>query len=297
MASPTAAAGRPLLGVLLVLVSAAAIAVAPTAAKLALDAGGNTPTVVASRAVVGAALIGLLIAGAGQTFAVDREARKRCFRAGVFYALASAGFIGSVAFIPVSLAVLIVFTHPLLVAAASHRLGGERLTRRKLALAFAALTGLALALRPEAGGLDPVGVGLAALAAVAACGMILLTARAQERATNLQVNFHMAALTAAAFAVASTAAGVWSFPSGLVGWLGLFGAGAGLAVGLLAFFAAFRHIGAVRATMISNVEPLLSVVVAVSVLGESFGPWQWGGAALVVAALALFEAPGRGGRS
>lgn len=296
MAPPTAAGRRPLLGVLLVLVSAAAIAVAPTAAKLALDAGANTPTVVAARAVVGAALVGLLIAWSGQAFAVDREARKRCFRAGVFYALASAGFIGSVAFIPVSLAVLIVFTHPLLVAAASHRLGGDRLTPRKLALALAALAGVGLALRPETGSLDPVGVGLAALGACAACGMILLTVRAQERATTLQVNFHMAALTAAAFAAGATAADAWSFPSGPVGWLGLFGAGAGLAVGLLAFFAAFRHIGPVRATMLSNVEPLLSILVAVAVLGESLGPWQWGGAALVVGALVLFEAPGREGR-
>jgi drug/metabolite transporter (DMT)-like permease len=126
--------------------------------------------------------------------------------------------------------------------------------------------------------------------------MILLTARAQERATNLQVNFHMAVLTAASFAAGTTAAGAWSFPSGFVGWLGLFGAGAGLAVGLLAFFAAFPHIGPVRATMISNVEPLLSILVAVAALGESLGPWQWGGAALVIAALVLFEAPGREGR-
>ena len=296
MAPPTTAGRRPLLGVLLVLASAAAIAVAPTAAKLALDAGANTPTVVASRAVVGAALMGLLIAGSGQAFAVDREARKRCFRAGVFYAVASAGFIGSVGFIPVSLAVLIVFTHPILVAAVSHRLGGDRLTPRKLALALAALAGIALALRPEAaGGLDPVGVGLAALAAAAACGMILLAARAQERATTLQVNFHMAALTAAALSAAATAAGAWSFPSGLAGWLGLFGSGAGLAVGLLAFFAAFRHIDPVRATMISNVEPVLSILVAAAVLGERLVPRQWCGVALVVAALALFAAPERAG--
>lgn len=295
MASPTAAGRRrPLFGVLLVLLSAAAIAVAPTAAKLALDAGANTPTVVAARAVVGAVLVGALIAWSGQAFVVDREARGRCFQAGVFYAVGSAGFIGSVAFIPVGLAVLIVFTHPLLVAAVSHRLGGDRLTPRKLALALAALAGLALALRPEAGrGLDPAGVALAALGAAAACGMILLTARAQERATNLQVNFHMAALTAAAFAAGATAAGAWSFPSGAVGWLGLLAAGAGLAVGLVAFFAAFRHIGPVRASMVSNVEPLLGILVAAAVLGETLGPWQWGGVALVVASLALFEAPGR----
>jgi drug/metabolite transporter (DMT)-like permease len=151
MASP-AAGRRPFIGVLLVLASAVSIAAAPTAAKLALDAGANAPTVVAARAVVGAALVGLLIAGSGQAFAVGREARKWCLRAGAFYALASSGFIGSVSFIPVSLAVLIVFTHPILVAAAAHRRGGDRLTPRKLALACAALAGIALALGPQCQG-------------------------------------------------------------------------------------------------------------------------------------------------
>ena len=41
--------------------------------------------------------------------------------------------------------------------------------------------------------------------------------------------------------------------------------------------------------MISNVEPLLSILVAVAVLGERLAPVQWSGAALVVVSLVLFE--------
>ena len=59
----------------------------------------------------------------------------------------------------------------------------------------------------------------------------------------------------------------------------------------------FRRIGPVHATMISNVEPLLSILVAVAVLGERLAPVQWSGAALVVVSQVLFESPERGRRS
>ena len=271
---------------------AAAVAAAPTAAKLALDSGANTLTVVALRGVVGLALLGALIAaGSGQAFGVDRRALVPCFWAGLFYAVATYGFIGSVAHIPVSVAVPIFFMHPLLVVVLAHRRSGERLPPRKLALALAALAGVAMVLGPDIETLDPVGVGLAALAAVAICGVILFTARAQEHATSTQANFHVTAVAVAALAAAATAGGAWSLPSGAVGWLGLAGAGAGVTVGLLLFFAAFRFIGSVRATMLGNVEPLFSALFAAAVLGERLGPWQWGGVVLAIAALALFEAP------
>jgi drug/metabolite transporter (DMT)-like permease len=284
---------QPLIGIALVLASAAALAVAPTAAKLALDSGGNTLTVVALRGAIGLALMGLLLAGSRQPFGVGRRTLAWCLCAGLFHALATYGFIGSVGYIPVSLAVPIVLTHPILVAVVSHWRGGERLTRRKLALALAALAGIALVLGREAGNLDPVGVGLAALAAAAVSGMILFIARAQEGATSTQANFHMTAVAVAALVAATIAGNAWSFPSGAVGWLGLTGAGVGVTVGFLTFFAAFRHIGPVRATMLGNVEPLLSTLFAVAVLGERLGPWQWSGVVLVVVALGLFEAPER----
>lgn len=297
MAVPTdltsQATRQPLIGIALVLASAAALAVAPTAAKLALDSGGNTLTVVALRGAIGLALMGLLLAGSRQPFGVGRRTLAWCLCAGLFHALATYGFIGSVGYIPVSLAVPIVFTHPILVAVVSHWRGGERLTRRKLALALAALAGIALVLGREAGNLDPVGVGLAALAAAAVSGMILFIARAQEGATSTQANFHMTAVAVAALVAATIAGNAWSFPSGAVGWLGLTGAGVGVTVGFLTFFAAFRHIGPVRATMLGNVEPLLSTLFAVAVLGERLGPWQWSGVVLVVVALGLFEAPER----
>jgi drug/metabolite transporter (DMT)-like permease len=279
-------------GILLVLTSTIAFAVGPTAAKLALDNGSNTLTVVTLRGLVGATLMALIVSVARQGFGVDRSAVRWCLYCGVFYSLTVYGFIGSVAHVPVSVAVLVFFTHPILVAVIAHFRGGERLTAGKLLLALAALAGLALALGPEFGTLDPAGVALAALAAVAMCGMILCGARAQERATSTQVNLYATAASSVAFALLTTGLGAWAPPSNTVGWLGIAGAGVGIGIGLLALFAALRRLSPVRATMLSNLEPLVSILFAAAILGERLGPSQWAGVTLVIGALVLFETAG-----
>ena len=280
-----------LLGVLLVLLSGLAIAVVPTAAKLAFQAGVNTLTAVTLRGVVGMAFIALFMAAFGQSFRLPGRTLAPCAAAGLAHALAAYGFIGSVAHIPVSLVVLIYATHPILLAFIFHLQGCERLTPRQLTLAFMVLVGLAFVLGGELGELNATGVALAVLASLAVCVVILLGARAQRAgATSTQVNLVMIAVATIACGVVTTAGGAWSLPAGLVGWLGLAGAGGGVTIGLVAFFAAFRFIGPVRATMLSNAEPLLGVLFAVAVLGERHSGLQWTGVALAVAALTLFEA-------
>jgi drug/metabolite transporter (DMT)-like permease len=284
-------------GILLVLASTIAFAVGPTAARLALDDGSNTLTVVTLRGMVGAALMALLVPVSRQGFGIDRRALRWCLYCGVFYSLTVYGFIGAVARVPISVAVLVFFTHPILVAIVAHFRGGDRLTPEKLLLALAALAGLAFVLGPEFGTLAPSGVALAALAAVAMCGMVLCGARAQELATSTQVNLYATAASSAAFAMLTTALGAWALPSSTVGWLGIAGAGVGIGIGLLALFAALRRLSPVRATMLSNLEPLVSILFAAAILGERLGPSQWVGVALVIGALVLFETVDRGRRT
>ncbi len=282
-------ADKEAFGVLLVVASTIAFAIGPTAAKLALENGSNTLTIVTLRGVIGAVLMALVILTTRQSFRLDRRALKWCLYCSVFYALTIYGVIGSVAYIPVSIAVLIFFTHPVLLAVAAHRRNGSRVSARGLLFAFAALAGLAMVLGPDVGSLDRVGIALATVAAISTCGMILCSARALERATSAQVNCFVMTVTSAAFALLTIALGAWAPPSNTTGWLGIVGAGVGIGVGLLAFFAALRHLSPVRAAMLSNIEPLVSIVFAAIILGERLGFLQWVGAALVITALVLFE--------
>jgi drug/metabolite transporter (DMT)-like permease len=291
------AGSRRNVGILLVLTSAIAFAIGPTGAKLALENGGNTLTVVTLRGAIGAVLLSVLIVMFRQRFRIGAVALRWCLLGSAFTALMVYGLIGSLSYIPVSLAILIFFTHPIVIAVIVHWRGGDRLTARKLLLAFGAFAGLTLALAPSFDTLEPAGIALAALAAITVCGAILCGARAQHYATSTQVNLYVTATSGIAFALITSGMAAWSLPSNSIGWLGVAGAGVGIAVGLLTFFAAFRYLSAVRATMLSNVEPLLSILFAAAILGERLQPLQWVGAAVMIGSIVLFEAAGQSDRT
>ena len=178
-------------GLVLVLTSAVAFAIGPIAAKIALDNGSNVLTVVTLRGAIGAALLALLVVLFRQGFRISRAALYWCLLCGVFSALMVYGIIGAVATIPISVAILIFFVHPIVIAVIMHWRGGDRLTGGKLVLALTALAGLALALAPTFDTLELKGIALAALAAITVCGAILCGARAQQYATSTQVNLYV----------------------------------------------------------------------------------------------------------
>jgi drug/metabolite transporter (DMT)-like permease len=284
---------RPALGILLVLLAAAGFGLAPTVAKLAYAEGSNTLTVVALRAVVSGALIALFMLAVGEPFRPDRRAIAPGLLASLLSMAAVYGFIGAAATLPVAVVVLIFFLHPFGIAALQHWRGRERLTPARLALALAALAGLAIALGPQPGALDPVGLALALLSAAAVTGLILVMVRVREFASSSQANVWIALVNAVGFGVIATALGGWALPEGPNGWAAIAAAGVGIAVALVAFFAAFRHLSPVRATMIGCAEPVLGILLAATLLGETLTPWQWTGVAVTVAALVLFEATAR----
>src|SRR5262245_1796138 len=282
---------RYAIGVALVVMSTIALSTAPTAAKIAYDAGSNTLTVLALRGLIAIALMAVCLWVFGVSLRAHAAAVAYSALAGTFYAAMLYGYLGSVQYIPVSLAILIYFTHPILIVVLAALRGRERIGWQKILLSLFVFAGLGIAIGPELSTLDPRGIVLALIAAGGVCGMILFNARAQASMSNLLTNFYMTAVTSGIFLAVTTVSGDWAFPQSAVGWLAVAMTGVGIVVGLLTFFAAFQYIGAVRATMISNVEPLIGITFAIAVLGETLQLQQWIGALLVVGGLVCFEIP------
>ena len=95
------------------------------------------------------------------------------------------------------------------------------------------------------------------------------------------------------FGLALPFAGSFLAPQTLLGWTGLFGNGVAYCVAWVAFFAGARIIGATRASMITLIEPPLAALFAWLIFAETFTLPQWIGFAIVLGALALFEAGAR----
>ena len=144
-----------------------------------------------------------------------------------------------------------------------------------------------------AGALDPVGTALGLGTAVVYSAYVLLSERLVTRVTPLALSTLVCTGAAASLTVGSLALG--ELRPGRVsaagfGWLG--GIAVVSTVGAVAlFFAGLERVGPTAASILSTVEPVVTVVLAYAVFRESFGPVQLAGAALVVLAVPVCRLP------
>ncbi|WP_374449472.1 DMT family transporter [Stella sp.] len=284
-------------GILYLLVSCTGFGIAPSLARLAYDAGSEPATAILMRFTVATMVVTLTMRRLGRPLRLAAGDRRQAIGIGLLAALLSWGYLSAVALVPVSVAALVFFSFPGMVAVAAHLAGVERLTRLRSAALAAAFAGIALVVGFELGRtLDPAGLGLAFLAAVACAASILWTSRVLRRAEPLAVNAH-AVLTATAASILVVAIGGGpAWPGTVVGWIGLGGASVVYAAGFTSLFFAVRLLGPVRVAALGNVEPVIAVSAAVAILGETVTPLQAAGVLVVLAALAALqwrESPGR----
>ena len=80
-----------------------------------------------------------------------------------------------------------------------------------------------------------------------------------------------------------------ALPQTGIGWVGFFGVCVCSTASILALFASTVRIGAFRTALIMNLEPVVSTVLSIVVLGEVLTPVQFVGGAIMVTALCAFQ--------
>lgn len=274
-------------GVAIALLCACSYGLGPPLARLTYNAGTGVFTAATARFVAGVIGIGLLLWLGRRAIRLAPRVRWAACGLGVISTVTSLGYMGAIFFIPASLAILIFYTFPLLVALGARWTEGEPLTWTKAAGLAVAFAGLAVALGVSFDELDARGVALGMLAAVGAALHVLAISHVARWAggATLPLNLHSMAVAL----VLNGALLIWTggpvWPSGTAGWLGLLGVMVFFTGGVTLMYAAIARLGPVRASIIMNLEPVVTIVVAVALLGERFGPQQGIGAALVLGAV------------
>ncbi|MFN4089399.1 MAG: DMT family transporter [Alphaproteobacteria bacterium] len=274
-------------GVAVALGCALSYGIAPSMARLAYDAGADIPTATTARFVAGVLAVGLLVWLTGTGRRLSARANWGGAGLGVLSTVTSLGYMGSIYFIPASLAVLIFFTFPLVVALGARWTEGEPIDLHKLAGLAVAFCGLTVALGVQLDGLDPRGVALACAASVGAATHILAISRVAPWAAGaiLPLTLRSMAVALAFNLLLLGWHGGPTWPHQPSGWVGLAGTMVFFTLGVTLMYAAVARLGPVPAAMLMNLEPLIAITAAVLLLGEHFGAHQVAGAGMVLGAV------------
>jgi drug/metabolite transporter (DMT)-like permease len=304
---PVESSNRPL-GAGLGAVAAICFGTLGPATRFADDAGVGSLALVAWRAGLGAtAMLVLLFLLRGlvgrQPHAIgDVPPRERAFVAAGGLAnlvLNLAMFIAFVR-IEIGLALLVFYSYPAAVAAASVLWFGDRLDGLRWSALGLSIVGLGLTLA-GAGGLgelDALGIGLAFLAAFTQAFYVLAARHGfagippiEAAATTMSlaaVGYLLIAIVTGQVAglvapLASTAALLPVLAAGLIG----------AAIPTLCFITGIRMLGAPRAAILATLEPVVGVALAAWLLNEQPQPIQLVGGFLILVAAVLLQLGGR----
>jgi drug/metabolite transporter (DMT)-like permease len=286
-ATPADPRRRVLFGVALLLVSALMFSLHNTLTRLAYDEGVAPTTVNAARTWTVLLLFVLAFGRTGAWPRVPRAAWLAFAITAVCYCLHNPLLLIAFKFVPVSLAVLVMYVFPLLVAFMAAGIGLERLRPSTLAAAAVAFAGVALVLEVGGAAYDWRGLALAAVSAVALAGNVVGAAQLNRHMKPLAVPFALSILGAVVFGALMLADGGPTLPSGARGWAIFMAATLTSPAALIAFYLALPLAGAPRSALLMNVEPIATVLLAAWLLGETLSVMQGFGAALIVGSIAV----------
>ena len=283
-------------GPLLCLVSAAAFGAMAIFGKLAYDEGVE----VGDLLLVRFALASLLLLAVAQATGVLRGLSRRAVLTGlgmgaIGYAAQSGLFFGALERMDASLLALILYTYPALVLIGAVVLGRERATGRRVAALAVALAGVALVLAGAASGeIDPLGAAMGFGASLVYTVYILVGDRV---GTGIPLVAFVALVCTGAtctFAVASLLRGGPELDFGAAGW-GWIGCIVLISTvgAILTFFAGLARVGPSAASILSTLEPVVTVGLAAAAFGESLSAVQLLGGALVLSAVVVMQWPER----
>ena len=282
----------PASGALLCLASAAAFGAMGIFGKLAYDEGATVGTLLAGRFGLAAVLLWLVVVGAGRGRRMRSLPRRDVGIAlalgAVGYGAQAGGYFAALERLDASLLALLVYTFPVMVTVTAIALRREPASRRTLIALALASTGLVLVLAgAAAGALDALGTALGLGAAVVYTAYILISEGVAARLGPLALSTLVCTGAATTLTLTGLAGG--DLDPGRVsaagfGWLG--GLAVVSTVGAIAlFFAGLRRVGPSAASILSTLEPVVTVGLAFVAFGESLGPAQLAGGALVLSAV------------
>lgn len=270
-------------GVALIVVSACAFGALGIFARFAYAGGTNVTGLLAVRFVIAGALFTTLMFALRRPWPRGRVLAVAAGMGAIGYVCQSFSYFSALNYAAVGLVGLLLYVYPTLVCLLSAIFLGEALTGRKIVLLVVSFAGLALMLGGGGGSVTGIALGLAA--ALIYSIYIIVGARELRGTDSLGVAT-VVSLAAAVVFTASVLVTPMQLPGTAWSWFAATGLAIFTVIAMVTFFAGLKRVGPSVASILSTMEPVVTVALAWLILGETLEPVQLLGGALVLAAAA-----------
>jgi drug/metabolite transporter (DMT)-like permease len=274
------------LGRLLALTSATFLGMNTTLARLAYDGGADPGTMSFIRFLITAVAIGLMMVLVRRKFSISKAAILPILGVGVAAVVQGTSYLASVAYIPVGLAVLLFYTWPLMVAAASWIIDKQPVEKGRIVAFIVAFGGISLAIGPSFNDLDWRGIVLALMGAFGVMCIFLSSFKALHHASAISIAFYSNLIAVPLMGIGMmTVMDGYHPPETSLGIVGLLSACILYAIAMVVQYTAINTIGKTMTAFMSNFEPVVSITAAALLLGEFLTGIQYLGGMIVITAL------------
>ena len=277
------------LGLFLAVAACTGLGVSMVVSRFAYDGGANGLALGTARAVFFVPALFLFCRLTGRALRLVRSDWLHCAGLGLLTAMGFYGHIGAIEYIPVGLAAILFFTFPPMIGVMQAVVARDPPGLAKSAALAIAFGGMALMLGVSFESTDPRGLALALGAAACVGWNTFWTARRVPHLDGVVAVFHMGVIAFVVLVSISLISGKALLPSTTGGWTGLVIVVALQTLSLPLFYLALPRIGPLKAGMMGNVQPLVSIVLAFLVFGELMTPLQLAGGAMVLGGIWLMQ--------
>lgn len=205
-------------------------------------------------------------------------------------AVLNVAYMMSFTFIPLSLAVIIFFTSPIITLMVVPFVFGGKLSPIKVAIFFIAFLGLVLVVGPEFTNLNPIGISLAVIAAITSVIQLLCMSKLVKEVNPLALLYsvHVIAMVITFFMLITLVYSQYLPPPTAL-TLPMIYNFAGIVtcyvLGYGIFTIVAKHLEPATISFVANVEPILTVSLAIWLFNETLFGIQAVGATIVIGAL------------
>lgn len=270
-------------------IAAASFACSDVLGKVVLMDGGDVLTLLACRSVVGIACFAAWLQMNGASTPLTMRERCIALGLGLLFAATVFGLFEAIALIDVPTAILAYFVYPLVTGLVAALTGLERLGWRGAAAAIIAFLGLGLMIGVHPGEIALTGVALSFGAAMSRAAMLLVTRALLAKADARLITWYSLISSTVLFVGIALATRTWQPPQSGVGWAALAVLSVTTTVAIPGVFLSVARVGPFHTALVMNLEPLLATIGSALLLGDLIAPLQAVGAAIMLAALVVFQ--------